>query len=303
MVRKAVDSRNGKEEKEYLASGDHHPACGPPLLVIDAHVHIYPCFDLSGFLDAAFSNGLHAARHFGHDPSYIPVLLLTEGYRQREFHRLRERMEGGNERIADGKNGGYRLFPTEEPESLRIERTDGSFLFLIAGFQIVTSEQLEVLALSTVSEIPDGLPLEKTVAAVEKYRAIPVIPWGFGKWFGRRRHVLTEFLASRREGGFFLGDNGGRPTLLRFPDFGREVPGLSLKVLPGSDALPLPSELKKVGSFGFTLQEEFTLGRPGESLKRILLKRGVEPTPFGSHENLYRFAWNQMNLRIWKHRI
>ena len=286
-----------------MASGDLHPAWVPPLLVIDAHVHIYPCFDLSGFLGAAFSNCLKVARHFGHDPSYIPVLLLTEGYRQREFHRLRERMEGGNERIADGKYGGYRLFPTEEAESLRIERADGSFLFLIAGFQIVTSEQLEVLALSTVSEIPDGLPLEKTVAAVEKDRAIPVIPWGFGKWSGRRRHVLTEFLASRREGGFFLGDNGGRPTLLQFPDFEREVPGLSLKVLPGSDALPLPSELQKVGSFGFTLQEELDLGRPGEALKRILLKDGVEPTPFGSHENICRFAWNQMSLRIWKRRI
>ena len=228
-----------------MASGDLHPAWVPPLLVIDAHVHIYPCFDLSGFLGAAFSNCLKVARHFGHDPSYIPVLLLTEGYRQREFHRLREKMEGGNERIAEEKHGGYRLFPTEEAESLRIERADGSFLFLIAGFQIVTSERLEVLALSTVSEIPDGLPLEKTVAAVEKDRAIPVIPWGFGKWSGRRRHVLTEFLASRREGGFFLGDNGGRPNFLQFPDFEREVPGLSMKVLPGSDRSSPPIRTSK----------------------------------------------------------
>jgi len=273
------------------------------LLVVDAHVHIYPCFDLPEYFSAAFSNCLQVARNVGYDRSHIPVLLLTEGRRQRVYQDIQAEIKKGNTRIGNEETGGYRVFATEEDGSLRIEKEDGRFLFLVAGRQIVTSEQLEVLALSTVSEIPDGLPLEKTVAVVEKNRAIPVIPWGFRKWSGRRRHVLTEFLASRREGGFFLGDNGGRPTLLRFPDFGREVPGLSLKVLPGSDALPLPSELKKVGSFGFTLQEEFTLGRPGEALKRILLKRGVEPTPFGSHENLYRFAWNQMNLRIWKHRI
>lgn len=271
--------------------------------MVDAHVHIYCIFDLSGFLDVAFSNCSHVARHFGCDQSYIPILLLTEGHRQREFHRLREMMDGGKARIAEGKYGGYRLFPTEEAESLRIERTDGALLFLIAGFQIVTSEQLEVLALATVSEIPDGLSLEKTVAVVEKDRAVPVIPWGFGKWSGRRRRALTEYLASRRDGVFFLGDNGGRPNFLRFPDFQREAPGVSLKVLPGSDALPIPSELQKVGSFGFTLQEELDLRRPGEALKRILMKPGVVPTPFGSPESTSRFVRNQMILRIWKHRI
>lgn len=273
------------------------------LLIIDAHVHIHDCFDIPRFFDSAFSNCLEVARNVGCDWSYIPILFLTEGRRQRVFHRIHEATKKGNNKNADEQTGGYLVFATEEDESLRIQKGDGTFLFLVAGRQIVTAERLEVLALSTVSKIQDGLPLGKTVAAVEKEGALPVIPWGFGKWFGKRRRALVEYLASRRDGVFFLGDNGGRPNFLRFPDFQREAPGVSLKVLPGSDALPIPSELQKVGSFGFTLQEELDLRRPGEALKRILMKPGVVPTPFGSPESTSRFVRNQMILRIWKHRI
>jgi len=273
------------------------------LLIIDGHVHVHDCFDISSFFDSAFFNCSQVARNVGCDRSYIPILLLTEGRRQRAFRGIQEETKNGNNRIADAQTGGYRVFATEEDESLRIQKEDGMFLFLVAGRQIVTAERLEVLALATGAEIPDGLPLEKTVASVEKEGALPVIPWGFGKWSGRRRRALTEYLVSRREGVFFLGDNGGRPNFLRFPNFQREAPGLSLKVLPGSDALPFPSELQKVGSFGFTLQEELDVRRPGEALKRILMKHGVVPTPFGSHESISRFARNQVVLRIWKHRI
>jgi hypothetical protein len=287
-----------------LASGKlQPPVCGSPLLILDAHVHIYPCFDLPEFFAAAFSNCLYVARNVGYDRSHIPVLLLTEGRRERVFRDIQEEIKKGNNRIGDDQTAGYRVFATEEDGSLRVQKGDGTFLFLVAGRQIVTSEQLEVLALSTVSEIPDGLSLEKTVAAVEKDRAVPVIPWGFGKWYGRRRRVLMQYLASRREGVFFLGDNGGRPSFLRFPDFQRMAPGASFKVLPGSDVLPLRSELKNVGSFGFTLQEKLDLRRPGGALKQILSNPGVVPMPYGSPESITRFARNQIALRIWKHRI
>jgi len=273
------------------------------MLIADAHVHIHDCFDLSLFLGAAFSNFRHAALRIYCDRTYIPVLLLTEGRGQRVFRRLSEGTEKGKDAIGQGSGGIFQFYPTGEPESLRIENGERQSLFLVSGRQIMTAERLEVLALSTVSEVPDGLTLEKTVVAVEKEGALPVVPWGFGKWSGRRRRVLMQYLASRREGVFFLGDNGGRPNFLRFPDFQRKTPGGSLKVLPGSDALPLPSELKKVGSFGFTLEEELDPRRPGDALKRILSNPGVVPIPYGPPESITRFARNQMILRIWKHRI
>ena len=275
----------------------------PSLLVIDAHVHIHDCFDRSRFFGSAFSNCEQVAWNVGHTRSHIPVLLLAEGRRQHAFKRIQEETKNGNNGIADRETGSFQVIATEEVESLRIQKMDGTCLFLISGRQIVTAERLEVLALSTVSEIQDGLALEETIAAVEKEGALPVIPWGFGKWLGKRRRALVEYLASRRDGVFYLGDNGGRPNFLRVPDFQREAPGLSLKLLPGSDPLPLPSELQKVGRFGFTLQEDLDTRRPGEALKRILMKDGVVPTPFGSPESTFRFAWNQMSLQVWKRRI
>jgi len=273
------------------------------MLIADAHVHIHDCFDLSLFLHAAFSNFRHAVLRISCDRSYTPVLLLTEGRGQRVFRRLSEEAEKGRDAIGQRSAGIFRFYPTGEPESLRIENAERQSLFLVSGRQIVTAERLEVLALATVAEIPDGLPLRKTVAYVEKEGALAVIPWGFGKWSGKRRGVLIEYLVSRREASFFLGDNGGRPNFLRFPDIQREAPGVSLKVLPGSDALPFPSELRKVGTFGFTLQEELDLRRPGTTMKLVLMKPGVAPAPFGSHESIPRFARNQMTLRIWKRRI
>jgi hypothetical protein len=273
------------------------------MLIADAHVHIHDCFDLARFLSAAFSNFRHASLRICRGGTYIPFLLLTEGRGQRVFQRLSEETEKGKDTIGQGNRGIFRFHPTGESESLRIENAERQSLFLVSGRQIVTAERLEVLALSTDAEIQDGLPLDKTVAVVEKEGALPVIPWGFGKWSGARGDILRKFLASRKEGVFFLGDNGGRPNVLRFPDFHRKAAGDSLKVLPGSDALPLPSELEKVGSFGFALQEELDVRRPGEALKRILMKPGTKPIPYGSPERISRFALNQMILRIWKNRI
>jgi hypothetical protein len=273
------------------------------MLIADAHVHIHDCFDLARFLGAAFSNFRHAALQIDCDRTYVPVLCLAEGRGQRVFQRLSGDTEKGKDGIGQGNGEIFRLYPTGEPESLRIENAERQSLFLVSGRQIVTSERLEVLALSTVSEIRDGLPLEKTVGVVEKEGALPVVPWGFGKWSGKRGDILREYLAARNEGVFFLGDNGGRPKVLRFPDFQRKDAGGSIKVLPGSDALPFPSELEKVGRFGFALRGEIDARRPGEGLKRNLLRPGAAPIPYGSPERISRFAWNQTILRIWKRRI
>lgn len=276
------------------------PPCGPPLLVIDAHVHIYPCFDFPGFLDAAFSNCLQVARNVGSDRSHIPVLLLTEGRRQRAFQRIQEETKNGNNRIGDEQTGGYQVFATEEKESLRIQKMDGAYLFLISGRQIVTAERLEVLALSTVSEIPDGLALEKAVASVEKEGAVAVIPWGFGKWIGRRGKILRRFMENAPRPAFFLGDNGGRPAFLPEPalfSFGR---GRGIRILPGSDPLPYPSENGRAGSFGFTLRGSLDPGRPAHGIRTALFDPASRPEPYGHLETPFRFFRNQIAMQMMK---
>jgi len=270
------------------------------VLVIDAHVHIYPCFDLPGFLDAAFSNCLQVARNVGCYRSHISVLMLTEGRRQRIFHRIQEETRKGNNRIGDEKNGGYRVFATEEDESLRVQKMDGEYLFLISGRQIVTEERLEVLALATVSEIQDGMLLENAVAAVEKEGALAVIPWGFGKWSGRRGAVLRRFLESGNRPGIFLGDNGGRPAFLPEPPLFSLGRARGIRILPGSDPLPLPFETGRPGSFGFTLRVSLDLDRPAHGIRTALSDPASRPEPYGRLETPFRFLRNQIAMQMMK---
>lgn len=270
------------------------------LLIIDGHVHIHDCFDIPFFFSSAFSNCLQVARNAGNGRSHIPVLLLTEGRGQRVFQRIQEETNKGNNRIGDDHTRGYRVFATEEVESLRIQNMGGTRLFLISGRQIVTAERLEVLALSTVSEIPDGLPLEVTVAAVEKEGALPVIPWGFGKWIGRRGRILKRFLENANRPDFFLGDNGGRPVFLPEPahfSIGKER---GIRILPGSDPLPFLSETDRAGSFGFTLRFSLDPDRPAHGIRTALFDRATRPEPYGRLETPFRFLRNQIAMQMMK---
>jgi hypothetical protein len=269
-------------------------------LIIDGHVHIHDCFHIPRFFGSAFSNCLQVARNAGYESSHIPVLLLTEGRRQRVFRRIQKETKKGNDRLGDEQTGGYRVFATEEVESLRIQNMGGTRLFLISGRQIMTAERLEVLALSTISEIPDGLSLEETVAAVEKEGALPVIPWGFGKWIGRRGRIMKRFLENANRPDFFLGDNGGRPAFLPEPahfSIGKER---GIRILPGSDPLPYPSETDRAGSFGFTLRISLDPGRPAQGIRTALFDHATRPEPYGCLETPFRFLRNQIAMQMMK---
>jgi hypothetical protein len=271
-----------------------------PLLVIDGHVHIHDCFDIPRFFDSAFSNCLQAPRNAGCDRPHIPVLLLTEGRRQRVFQRIQEDAKKGENRIGNDQTGGYRVFSTEEDESLRIQKMDGASLFLISGRQIVTEERLEVLALMTDSEIPDGLPMEETVAAAAKEGSLSVIPWGFGKWIGRRGRILKRFMDKANRPDFFLGDNGGRPAFLPEPthfSIGKEM---GIRILPGSDPLPFPSETDRAGSFGFALRVSIDPGRPAHGIRTALSDHATLPEPYGRLETPFRFLRNQIAMQMMK---
>jgi len=270
------------------------------LLIIDGHVHIHDCFDITRFFGSAFSNLLQAARNAGCDLPHIPVLLLTEGRGQRVFQQIQEKTKKGSNRIGDEQTGGYRVFATEEGESLRVQRMDGTYMYLVSGRQIVTAERLEVLALSTVSEIPDGLPLEETVAAVGEEGALPVIPWGFGKWIGRRGRILKRFMENTSRPDFFLGDNGGRPAFLPEPayfSFGKER---GIRILPGSDPLPYPSETDRAGSFGFALRVSIDPGSPAHGIRTALSDHATRPEPYGRLETPFRFLRNQFAMQMMK---
>ena len=114
-----------------------------PLILADGHVHIHECFDRQAFFKAALSNFYLAAAQERAEDRYQSVLFLTEGQGREIFPLFSQ----------SGPGSGYDPLPgwsfrkTREADSLVARNRVGQELFLIAGYQIVTAEGLEVLAL------------------------------------------------------------------------------------------------------------------------------------------------------------
>jgi len=272
------------------------------MILVDAHVHIYDCFHLPTFLDSAFANFKAEAVRCGRENSFTAVLLLTETSKEDWFHRLAgyvcDKRNNGTKSI-----GNWAFHRTNEKCSLYTQAENFKGFFLIAGRQIVTSEGLEVLALATTETFKDGSSIDKLIEVVGKSGGIPVVPWGFGKWMGRRKAILKNLLETTKGSGFFLGDNRGRPAFWPRPSLFELAERRGIRVLPGTDCLPFPSESYRTGSFGVSLQGTITPEHPTGDLKRIFLDPKTEFRVYGSLERPYRFFRNQLTVRIMKRRL
>jgi hypothetical protein len=269
------------------------------MIFIDAHVHIYDCYDLGTFLDSALANFKAEATRRRQLHGFSAILLLSESAKLNWFRRLAgyaiEKWQMGSRDF-----NGWTLQRTKENCSLRAQRDGDLGFFMIAGRQIVTAENLEVLALITDRQFEDDLPLKEVIQTVRKKGAIPVIPWGFGKWMGRRGRLLKNTLEEAKNSELFLGDNGGRPSILPRPSYFRLAESRGIRILPGSDPLPFSSEVRKVGSFGFSVMGHISYEKPATDLKNILLDRTTNPVAYGRPETFYRFLRNQVKNRFRK---
>jgi len=265
----------------------------PTLVLCDAHVHIYDCFDLSRFFDSAWSNFQVRAREHGCESCFSAALMLSETRRDHWFARLADSAIAGNSPVT-----GWKFHTTSEPEALLARSNGNREILVIAGRQIVTSENLEVLALATTDERPDGEPIASVVDRVLDSGGIPVIPWGFGKWWGKRGQVLSELLESSAITDFFLGDNSGRPWCLGKPHHFDTATGQNRRILPGSDPLPFPAEDRRPGSVGFFYQ-----GKPGtpgsvEDIRTKLFNQEADIGTYMQCERLLPFMRNQVAMQL-----
>jgi hypothetical protein len=275
-----------------------------PAVLIDTHVHIHDCFPLAGFFDAAHANFERAARaqpgslKSSHD-GFIGVLMLTETARADCFRRL----SAWADRAADGVDSvleGWRLRHTEETGSVTAER-HGQRLYIIAGRQIVTAERLEVLALGFEGFVPDGEPIRGVIHRVRSAGAVPVIPWGFGKWWGERGKVVSGLLKDHERLGFFLGDNSGRTAFLGRPAHFQDARRDGIAILPGTDPLPFAAEYDRVGSFGLVMHQPIDPARPAAEIKRLLTSTPLGMKPYGRLETPLRFIQNQIAMQFYKY--
>lgn len=262
--------------------------------LVDAHVHVHPPDGLEDFIEAAAANFRGAAAALGLSPSTPGCLMLAETAQIDRFAELRT--------LIGRRCGGWRVAATNESISVMVLREAEAPLFVVAGSQIVTRERLEVLALACSRRIPDGRAIDDVVDDALAAHAIVVVPWGFGKWWFRRGATIRQLLTSERAQSLCLGDNGGRLSWGPAPRLFDAALAKGIPILPGSDALPLPGQLGKVGRYGFVLDGKLDPREPARTVGTILATLRKQPRIFGHRENLGGFVRSQvaMQLRKWR---
>lgn len=268
----------------------------PPILV-DSHVHFHECFDLLRFLDAANRNFDQAGRRLGLDSPPLGLLILTEGAEDRVFRRWRA--EAGRESFS-----GWSFARTGEEVSLAALLDGRLRMIVVAGRQVPTAESLEVLALGCDTDFEERRSITETLQSVREAGAVPVVPWGFGKWWFQRGALMNRMLEEQRTSLFFLGDNGGRPRAWPRPPLFSRAEKRGIHVLPGSDPLPFPTHENRAGSYGFLLSAALNSSRPVASLKANLKDPDFQPQLYGSGEGILPFLRSQlaMQRRRWTSR-
>lgn len=264
----------------------------PSLILADAHVHLHDCFPLDRVLDSASAN----FSKFGKpEAAFQGALFLAEMAHQNQFEQLFQQAQEQGYKMGD-----WTLYRTDETVSLTAVHLSGQEIFILAGRQLVTTEKLEVLALITDCSFTDGMPLEETIECILAADGVPVLPWGFGKWIGKRGKLLQTLLQAQKFPLLYLGDNSGRPVFWWRSPYFQQAAAQGLRILPGTDPLPLTTEYQRPGSFGFKTQGTLNRQQPGQAIKQLLLNPATAISPYGSLENPFRFLQNQLQIRSQK---
>lgn len=269
------------------------------MIIVDAHVHIYDCFDVDYLLDSALANfRAAAARNGAHTGLCSCFLLLAESRSCSWFERVTD--AAGDGQSARGKSANWSFSLSAEKGSLAAARktSPNDIMHIVAGRQVVTSEKIEVLGLFDNRFVGDGLPLSETVSAIRSNDGLAVLPWGVGKWFGRRGKIIKNYIGQHRNSDLFLGDNGGRPVFWPTPLLFDVARQRDILVLPGSDPLPVPREAGRTGSYGFYIHQDMqSSATPARDLKNIIRSRDKEIHPFGRLQKSLTFLMNQVQMR------
>lgn len=271
--------------------------------LVDAHVHYHTCFRRSDFLAAAASNFRRFRTRLGLEGNSSGCLMLTESVGCHFFERFRDAARFGRESAWSAK-------VTDDDNALWVRPAggagvgrghEGTALLIVAGRQVVTAEGLEVLALGQANDLEEHRDLRTTIDNVHAAGAVPVVPWGFGKWWFRRGRLIAQLLGEDLPGRFFLGDNGGRPASSRRPELFEVAARRGIWVLPGSDPLPFPAQVDNVGGCGFVIPNRIDRDRPATAVLDWLRGSEGQPQVFGSLESLPRFVRYQLAMQ-WRKR-
>ena len=254
---------------------------------VDAHVHFHSLERVPSTLDAAAHN-FHGAG--ARQEGLLGALLLTEAAGEAVF----EALKGSVPEV-----GGWRFTQAPCEEQSLIARREKEAIAIICGRQVRAADGLEVLALGTCEQFPEGLPFSQAVETVRQSGALAAIPWGFGKWTGARAQRVRAMLASTDPADLFLGDNGGRVESMGAPSIIEDAERRGFRVLPGTDPFPFSTDQRRVGGFGLLADVQPTEEAPWGTLRAWLAGLDASPERYGRAIGPVRFALNQLGIQVY----
>jgi len=248
---------------------------------VDGHAHFHANFSLETFLHGAREKLLRVDGKTG-------ALLLAHIGSETPLHSLQER--------TDLPDAWTRTKP--DATSLLFQHDDGTSIVIVAGRQIATAEKLELLTLCSDASMQEGLSLRESIQMALSNSAIPVVPWGFGKWWFSRGKLLKDLIQSDFEGHWLIGDSGCRiaglpPKMLALAN------QAGIATIAGSDPLPIASHAARAGSYGTVFPETMDLNQPTVWMRNALQNLDSAPS-FGRCRSLPQFVCDQLGLRIAK---
>lgn len=258
-------------------------------IIIDAHSHMYDCFDLPVFISFTFKNldSFFQAR-FPNINEFKKVVCLTEAKNNNYF----EALKNGDVPLSDD----LKIRKTREDISFILEKSNGSSVIFLKGRQIVSREKIEVLSIASNVEIKDGLPLKEILKRLIKNQNIAVLAWGVGKWWFKRGKIINNIINTNDSPFLFTGDNSGRPLFWPMPRLINSGLKKDIRLLSGSDPLPLTKEENKSGSFGMIIEGDISTDYPGKTLTDLLCQSKPNTIPFGNRDSLALFLSRQIRI-------
>ena len=253
--------------------------------MVDTHAHFHACYDVADYISAAVANARQTA-------DAVPCLMLADFGGQNSIDLI-------GERLASAKSE-FTLHPlTGEAATVKIE--EQLVAVLIRGQQVKSLERLEVLVFGASGYLEDDQPFTDTLVEVSTHGKLGVVPWGFGKWSGGRRrlirHAVTRVLAnSEVQCVIAIGDNACRPAMCGRSGVVRNTIACSLRVLPGSDPLPIRGDGSRICSLGMLVSVPCTdrdATIPAQVLRAVT---SDEVVTVGRHVSFGRFMHQQYNI-------
>jgi hypothetical protein len=251
---------------------------------IDTHVHVYHCYEPEDFLAQAISNSAMT------DPAATLILCLTESSGFNFFDELKTRAD------AQSPIAGWSVSELPEHPAILLSKSDQRIIF-IAGKQVITQQGLEVLALFNDENYEDGQDTQSIINKINENHGLAVLPWGVGKWLGKRGSIITELLNSNSPGNLAIADISARPALWPHPPQFRQAHESGYKLLYGTDPLPLAYDQGRIASAGMTMELSDDASQAITELKPALIKQ-TENNHYGNRVSAFRFVKDQLMLRI-----